>query len=121
MGPAWLSEDADSKSLRETNRLLSFRAARMPSDRGAVTHLRRKRWLASTTFRARLPECVPLYHVKAVSPKDRPTCGIIMTKDQAVELASYILVVRGASNAKGLSYVTKRPKECTVTVIRGIK
>ena len=60
-------------------------------------------------------------HVKAVSPKDRPTCGIIMTKDQAIELASYILAVAGASNAKGLIYVTGRPKENSVTVIRGIK
>jgi hypothetical protein len=60
-------------------------------------------------------------HVKAVSPKDRPTCGIIMTKDQAIELASYILAVAGASHAKGLIYVTGRPKENTVTLIRGIK
>jgi hypothetical protein len=44
-----------------------------------------------------------------------------MTKDQAIELASYILAVAGASNAKGLIYVTGRPKENTVTVIRGIK
>jgi len=60
-------------------------------------------------------------HVKAVSPKDKPTCGLILTKDQAIELASYILAVAGASNAKGLIYVTGRPRENTVTVIRGIK
>jgi hypothetical protein len=60
-------------------------------------------------------------HVKAVSPKDVKTCGIIMTKDQAIELASYVLAVAGASNAKGLVYITGRPKANSVTVIRGIK
>jgi hypothetical protein len=60
-------------------------------------------------------------HVKAVSPIDRPTCGVIMTEDQAIELASYILAVAGPSNAKGLIYVTGRPEENTVTVIRGMK
>ena len=60
-------------------------------------------------------------HVHAVSPKDAPTCGIIMTRDQAIELASYILAVAGASNAQGLIYVTGRPKEGRVTVIRGIR
>jgi hypothetical protein len=44
-----------------------------------------------------------------------------MTTDQAVELASYILAVAGASNAKGLIYVTGRPKDKSVTVIRVIK
>jgi len=44
-----------------------------------------------------------------------------MTKDQAIKLASYILAVAEADNAKGLIYVTGRPKENTVTVIRGIK
>jgi hypothetical protein len=43
-----------------------------------------------------------------------------MTKEQAVELASYILVVAQAGNAKGLIYVTGRPKDNTVTVIRAI-
>lgn len=60
-------------------------------------------------------------HVHAVSPKDVTTCGIIMTKDQAIELASYILAVAGASNAEGLIYVTGRPNDNSVTVIRGIK
>lgn len=60
-------------------------------------------------------------HLKAVSSKDWPTCGIIMTKGQVIELASYILAVAGASNAKGLIYVTDRPQENTVTGIRGIK
>jgi hypothetical protein len=59
--------------------------------------------------------------VHAVSPKNATTCGIIMTREQAVELASYILAVAGASNAKGLIYITGRPKDNTVTVIRGIK
>jgi hypothetical protein len=44
-----------------------------------------------------------------------------MTKDQAIELASYILAVAGASNAEGLIYVTGRPNDNSVTVIRGIK
>ena len=60
-------------------------------------------------------------HVHAVSPKDVPTCGIILTQEQATELATYILALAGASNAKGLIYVTGRPSEDTVTVIRGIK
>jgi hypothetical protein len=59
--------------------------------------------------------------VHGVSPKTAPTCGIIMTTDQAVELASYILAVARASNAKGLIYVTGRPKDKSVTVIRVIK
>jgi hypothetical protein len=60
-------------------------------------------------------------HVHAVSPKDVTTCGIILTKDQAIELATYILAVAGANNAEGLIYVTGRPNDGTVTVIRGIK
>jgi hypothetical protein len=44
-----------------------------------------------------------------------------MTRDQAIELASYILAVAQASNANGLIYVTGRPQENTVTIIRGIK
>ena len=60
-------------------------------------------------------------HVHAVSPKSAPTCGIVMTRSQAIELASYILAVAGASNAKGLIYITGRTKENSVTVIRGIK
>jgi hypothetical protein len=44
-----------------------------------------------------------------------------MTRSQAIELASYILAVAGASNAKGLIYITGRTKENSVTVIRGIK
>jgi len=62
-----------------------------------------------------------LVYVRSISPRDVKTCGIIMTKDQAIKLASYILAVAEADNAKGLIYVTGRPKENTVTVIRGIK
>ena len=60
-------------------------------------------------------------HVRAVSPKNAETCGFVMTREQAIDLASYILAVAGASNAKGLIYVTGRPKDDSVTVIRGIK
>jgi hypothetical protein len=59
--------------------------------------------------------------VQAVSPKDVPTCGIIMTKEQAIELATCILAVAGAGNARGKIYVTGRPEENRVTVIRGLK
>jgi hypothetical protein len=62
-----------------------------------------------------------LVHVHGVSPKDVPTCGIIMTRDQAIQLATYILAVAGANNAEGLIYITGRPSEDTVTIIRGIK
>lgn len=57
----------------------------------------------------------------AVSPKDVKTCGIILTKDQAVELATYILAVAEAANANGYIYVTGRASENTVTVIRAKK
>jgi hypothetical protein len=67
---------------------------------------------------AKLPSLV---RVHAVSPKDVTTCGIIMTRDQAIELATYLLAVAQAKNADGLIYITGRPEENTVTVIRGIK
>jgi hypothetical protein len=44
-----------------------------------------------------------------------------MTEDQAIELASYMLAVAGASNGKGLIYVTVRPEENTGSVNRGIE
>ena len=50
-------------------------------------------------------------HVKAVYPKDVQTCAVVMTKDQAIELASYILAVAETTNAKGLIRVTGRPSE----------
>jgi len=62
-----------------------------------------------------------MVNVHAVSPKDVKTCGLVMTSEQAVELATYILAVARASNAKGYIYVTGRAKDNTVTVIRHIK
>ena len=62
-----------------------------------------------------------LVHVHAISPKDVKTCGIIMKKNQAIELATYILAVAQATNAEGKIYITGRPADDTVTVIRGIK
>lgn len=59
--------------------------------------------------------------VKAISPMEAKSCGFIMTKDQAVELATFILAVAGASNAKGKIYVTGYPEESRVTVIRGLE
>lgn len=56
-----------------------------------------------------------------ISPKDVPTVGIIMSKQQAIELATYILAVAGAANANGKIYVTGYPKDNRVTVIRGLK
>ena len=67
---------------------------------------------------AKLRSVVP---VRAVSPEDVMTCGISMTAKQAVELATYILAVAGASNANGSIYITGRPKDNTVTVIRRLK
>ena len=59
--------------------------------------------------------------VAAVSPKEVRSAGIIMTKPQAIELATYILAVAGASNASGKIYITGYPKDNRVTVIRGLK
>jgi hypothetical protein len=59
--------------------------------------------------------------VHATSPRDVETCGIILTKDQAIQLATYILAVAQATNAEGLIYLTGRSSENTVTVIRRIK
>jgi hypothetical protein len=60
-------------------------------------------------------------NVHAVSPQDVKTCGIVMAKNQAIELATCILAVAQAANADGLIYVTGRPSEKTVTVIRKFK
>jgi hypothetical protein len=56
-----------------------------------------------------------------VSPKGVPSCGLVLTKQQAVELATYILAVAGATNATGKIIVTGYPNDDRVTVIRGLK
>jgi hypothetical protein len=62
-----------------------------------------------------------LVRVHSISPRDVTTCGIEMTSEQAIELATYLLAVAGARNAQGIVYVTGRPEDNTVTVIRRIK
>jgi hypothetical protein len=60
-------------------------------------------------------------HVRAISPKDKTTCGMTMTPKQAIELAACILAVATANNANGAIHITGRPKDNTVTVIRRLK
>jgi hypothetical protein len=67
---------------------------------------------------AKLPSMV---RVDAISPQHVETCGITMTAEQAIKLATYLLAVAGAKNAEGKIYITGRPKDNTVTVIRRFK
>lgn len=57
-------------------------------------------------------------YVHDTGPHDRPTSGIIMTKDQAIELAAKLLAVAQAENANGLIYVTGHHKDKRVTILR---
>ncbi len=57
--------------------------------------------------------------VKGVSPKTAVTIGLILTPDQAKELAAYLLACAYAKNAKGDIYVTGKPDK-NVTIIRTI-
>jgi hypothetical protein len=57
-------------------------------------------------------------YVHALSPQDVKTCGIGLTKEQAIELATCILAVAQASNAEGLIYATGHSSQKAVTVLR---
>lgn len=56
-------------------------------------------------------------YVTDTSPHGVPSCGIIMTEEQAIELATCILAVARAKNAKGLITITGYPSK-RVTIIR---
>ncbi len=62
--------------------------------------------------------------VTAVSPKDPnvPTVGVTLTPKEAVGLATKLLAVSQAENAKGKRiYVTARNSQLNVTIIRNLK
>ena len=61
-------------------------------------------------------------YVHSLSPLTVPSAGFIMTTEQAVDLATKILIVAKAENAKGTIQVTGyKGDRCRVTVIRNIK